>query len=42
MEKNNKDKILSELKPIESYLRKKMRKMKEKRILNIINNELKN
>ena len=40
--KNNKDKILSELKPIESYLRKKMRKMKEKRILNIINNELKN
>ena len=42
MEKNNKDKILSELKPIESYLRKKMGKMKEKRILNIINNELKN
>ena len=41
-EKNNKDKILIELKPIESYLRKKMRKMKEKRILNIINNELKN
>ena len=35
-------KILSELKPIESYLRKKMGKMKEKRILNIINNELKN
>ncbi len=39
-EKNNKDKILSELKPIESYLRKKMGKMKEKRILNIINNDL--
>ena len=39
-EKNNKDKILIELKPIESYLRKKMGKMKEKRILNIINNDL--
>ena len=39
-EKNNKDKIIIELKPIESYLRKKMGKMKEKRILNIINNDL--
>ena len=31
MEKNNKDKILSELKPIESYLRKKNEKNERKK-----------